>query len=64
MSEDIKEVRFAPLYLKVEIKVFFQEHEKSKVQIMACLFKWETIFLWSGNPNVCKKLHCNSYSES
>lgn len=39
MSEDIKEVRFAPLYLKVEIKVFFQEHEKSKVQIMACLFK-------------------------
>lgn len=45
MSEDIKEVRFAPLYLKVEIQVFFQEHEKSKVQIMARLFKWETIFL-------------------
>lgn len=56
MSGDTTEVTFAPLYLKLKIKVFFPEHEKPKVWIMALSFEQETTFLWLGNPNVCKKL--------
>lgn len=35
MSEDIKEVMFAPLYVyvKLKIKVFFHEHEKPKYKL-------------------------------
>jgi len=44
MSEDIKEVMFALLYLKLKIQVFFQELEQQKAQIVAYSFKQETIF--------------------
>jgi len=44
MSEDIKEVMFALLYLKLKIQVFFQELEQQKAQIVAHSFKQETIF--------------------
>lgn len=49
MSEDVKEAKFAPLYLKLKIKLFFQEHEKL-LQIMALSFKQETIFLLIRQP--------------
>ena len=57
MSEDIKEVMFALLYLKLKIQVFFQELEQQKAQIVAHSFKQETIFFWSAN-----QLYARNYS--
>lgn len=45
MSEDTKEAKFAPLYLKLKNKLFFHKHENPKLQILAFSFKQETIFL-------------------
>lgn len=45
MSEDVKEVMFAPLCLKQKIKMFFEEHEKPKVQIIALSFKRDHVSL-------------------